>query len=176
MAAVRRPREVDRVRRLAPSLAGSPRVNGHRDYVIKAVLHGLTGPLDGKTFPQVMVAMGSNRIQWIADVASYVRTSFRNNGSLATMEDVARVRAATADRKTPWTIPELEASLPRLLVPAAVMEGNRQPRRGIQHRRPTPKSGYNYVVSAAGALTFLGGRPACRNRRACGSRSNCRNR
>ena len=28
---------------MAPRLAGSPRVNGHRDYVIKAVLHGLTG-------------------------------------------------------------------------------------------------------------------------------------
>ena len=31
---------------LAPSLAGSPRVNGHRDYSIKAVMHGLVGPLD----------------------------------------------------------------------------------------------------------------------------------
>ena len=32
---------------MAPRLVGSPRVNGHRDYVIKAVLHGMTGPLDG---------------------------------------------------------------------------------------------------------------------------------
>ena len=28
---------------MAPPLAGSPRVNGHRDYIVKAVLHGLTG-------------------------------------------------------------------------------------------------------------------------------------
>ena len=140
---------------LAPSLAGSPRVNGHRDYVIKAVLHGLTGSLDGKTFPQVMVAMGSNKDQWIADVASYVRTSFGNNGSLATMEDVARVRAATVDRKMPWTIPELEASLPRLLVPAASWKVT-----ASHEGHPTPQAnaegGYNYTASAAGVLTFLG--------------------
>jgi len=140
---------------LAPSLAGSPRVNGHRDYVIKAVLHGLTGPLDGKTFPQVMVAMGSNKDQWIADVASYVRNSFGNNGSLATPEDVTRVRAATADRKAAWTIPELEASLPRLLVPAASWKVT-----ASHEGHPTPQAnaegGYNYVASAAGVLTFLG--------------------
>jgi len=140
---------------LAPSLAGSPRVNGHRDYVIKAVLHGLTGPLDGKTFPQVMVAMGSNKDQWIADVASYVRNSFGNSGSLATSEDVARVRAATADRKTSWTIPELEASLPRLLVPAASWKVT-----ASHEGHPTPQAnaegGYNYTASAAGVLTFLG--------------------
>ena len=35
---------------LAPPLAGSPRVQGHRDYVIKTLLHGLTGPVAGKTF------------------------------------------------------------------------------------------------------------------------------
>ena len=29
---------------MAPPLAGSPRVNGHRDYVIKTLLKGLTGP------------------------------------------------------------------------------------------------------------------------------------
>ena len=33
---------------MAPSLVGSPRVNGHRDYVIKTLLHGLTGPIEGK--------------------------------------------------------------------------------------------------------------------------------
>ena len=30
---------------MAPPLAGSPRVNGHRDYVIKVLLKGMTGPL-----------------------------------------------------------------------------------------------------------------------------------
>ena len=63
------------------------------------MLHGLAGPIDGKTYPQVMVAMGSNKDQWVADVASYVRNSFGNTGAFATSADVARVRAATGDRK-----------------------------------------------------------------------------
>jgi len=32
---------------MAPPVAGAPRVNGHRDYIIKTLLKGLTGPLAG---------------------------------------------------------------------------------------------------------------------------------
>jgi hypothetical protein len=100
---------------MAPPLAGSPRVNGHRDYVIKTLLKGLTGPLGDARYSEVMVPMGTNTDAWIASVASYVRTSFGNAGGFVTPADVARVRAATASRKTPWTLPELEASLPHRL-------------------------------------------------------------
>ncbi len=98
---------------MAPPLAGSPRVNGHRDYVIKTLLKGLTGPLGTSSYSEVMVPMGTNNDQWIAAVASYIRTSFGNAGGFVTPADVARVRAATANRKTPWTLPDLEATLPR---------------------------------------------------------------
>jgi mono/diheme cytochrome c family protein len=97
---------------MAPALAGSPRVLGHRDYVIKALLHGLTGPIEGNTYPGVMVPMGANKDEWIAAVGSFVRNNFGNRGSFITPEDVARVRAQTADRKTMWTIESLLASLP----------------------------------------------------------------
>jgi mono/diheme cytochrome c family protein len=140
---------------LAPSLVGSVRVNGHRDYVIKSLLHGLAGPVDGKAYPQVMVAMGSNKDQWISDVTSYVRNSFGNTGTFATPQDVARVRSSTGDRKTPWTVAELEASLPRPLVPDGswkVTASHDQP--------PAPQAnaegGYNFLGNAAGALSFLG--------------------
>ncbi len=99
---------------LAPPLAASPRVQGHRDYVIKVLLKGLTGPLDGKTYRDVMVPMGGTD-EWIAGIASYVRTSFGNSGGLVTPADVARVRTEIAARKDPWTIGELEASLPKPL-------------------------------------------------------------
>jgi mono/diheme cytochrome c family protein/glucose/arabinose dehydrogenase len=99
---------------MAPALAGSPRVQGHRDYVIKLLMRGMTGPLDGKTYRDVMVPM-DNTDEWIAGIASYVRTSFGNTGDMVTPVDVARVRAEIAGKKTPWTIAELEASLPRLL-------------------------------------------------------------
>jgi hypothetical protein len=55
--------------------------------------------------------------EWIAGIASYVRSSFGNTGGTVTPADVARVRAATEARKTPWTVAELEASLPRSLDP-----------------------------------------------------------
>ena len=139
---------------LAPSFAGSPRVNGHRDYVIKVLLHGLAGPIEGRRYPQVMVAMGSNKDQWIADIASYVRNTFGNTGLLVTPEDVARVRAM-GDRKAPWTVEELEASLPRALTPdgtwkmTASHEGQPMP-------HPNAAGGYNYRSGAAGAVDFLG--------------------
>ena len=99
---------------LGPPLAGSPRVQGHRDYVIKVLLKGLGGPLDGRTYRDVMVPMPGTD-EWVANIASYVRSSFGNSGGMVTPADVARVRAETAGRKAPWTLPELEASLPRPL-------------------------------------------------------------
>ena len=100
---------------MAPPIAGSPRVNGHRDYVVKAVLHGLTGPVDNKTYTDVMMPMGVNNDEWVAAISSFVRRSFGNTGGFITPADVARVRAATADRKAMWTLPELIASLPSAL-------------------------------------------------------------
>ena len=100
---------------MAPPLAGSPRVQGHRDYVIKTLLHGMTGRSAARPTGQVMVPMGAQNDQWIANIASYVRNSFGNSASFITPADVARVRAATTARKTPWTVAELEGALPRLL-------------------------------------------------------------
>jgi mono/diheme cytochrome c family protein len=100
---------------MAPSLAGSPRVNGHRDYVIRTLLHGLTGPLGDRTYSEVMVPMGANTDDWIAAAASYVRTSFGNAGGLVTPGDVARVRASSSTRRTPWTLDELIGVVPSQL-------------------------------------------------------------
>ena len=100
---------------MAPALAGSPRVNGHRDYIVKAILHGLTGPVDTKTYTDVMMPMGTQDDDWVAAIASFVRRSFGNTGGLVVPADVARVRAGTASRKSMWTVPELIASLPAAL-------------------------------------------------------------
>jgi hypothetical protein len=100
---------------MGPALAGSPRVQGHRDYVIKTLLQGMTGPLAGQTFTQVMLPMGAQNDQWVATMASYIRNNFGNSASFVTANDVARVRRTTANRKTMWTFEELEASLSRLV-------------------------------------------------------------
>ena len=124
---------------MAPSLVGSPRVLGHTDYVIKTLLHGMTGPLDGKTYPAgVMMPLGANNDQWIASIASYVRNSFGNRAPFVTEAEVAAIRASTSARKAMWTPEELEGSVPRLLL-----------------AQPSWKVTASHNVEAApGALTF----------------------
>jgi glucose/arabinose dehydrogenase/mono/diheme cytochrome c family protein len=99
----------------APALASSPRVVGHHDYLIKVLLHGLTGPVAGNSYTEVMVPMGQSGDEWVAAIASYVRNSFGNRASLVAPAEVARVRAATSDRKALWTAAELEGSLPKMI-------------------------------------------------------------
>ena len=101
---------------LAPSLVGSARLLGHRDYVVKVLLHGLTGPIDGRRYggEGVMVAMGTNTDEWIADVASYIRNAFGNSAIFVPPDYVAAVRKAAA-RRSPWTMEELEPTIPMLL-------------------------------------------------------------
>ena len=111
---------------MGPPIAGSPRVQGHREYVISTIMHGLTGPLDDKTYTNVMVAMGAQTNDWVAAIASYVRNDFGNTGSYVTAADVARVRAATANRKTPWTAAEIDKTLP-VLVPSDADVDARRP-------------------------------------------------
>ncbi|HEX6924132.1 MAG TPA: c-type cytochrome [Longimicrobiaceae bacterium] len=99
-------------RTIAPALAGSPRVQGHPEYVIKTLLHGLTGPVGGNTYAGgIMLAMGENDDDWIAAVASYVRRGLGNEASPVTPEEVARVRASS-QRTEPWSYDELVASIP----------------------------------------------------------------
>ncbi len=100
---------------IGPALAGSPRVQGHRDYVVKVLLNGLTGPVGNKSYPEMMVPMGVNTDEWIAAAASYVRNSFGNTSGFVTPYDVRRVRAETRSRKAPWTVAELEPALPRIM-------------------------------------------------------------
>jgi mono/diheme cytochrome c family protein/glucose/arabinose dehydrogenase len=124
---------------MAPSLAASARVQGHRDYVIKTLLHGMDGPIDGKSYAAgVMAPMGTNKDEWVAAIASYVRNAFGNVGTFVTEADVARVRTATGDRRSFWKVDELVASLP---APLEVL--------------PTWKASASHNPSqAAGALNF----------------------
>ncbi len=105
--------------KLAPPLAGSARVQAHRDYLVKVLLGGLIGPVNGENYAGgVMASMSTNTDEWIADIASYVRNSFGNTGTFVTPQQVAALRKATM-RKTPWTLPELEPTVPALLTGTA---------------------------------------------------------
>jgi mono/diheme cytochrome c family protein len=101
----------------APALAGSARVIGHRDYVIRTMLHGLTGPVDGRKYAEVMAPMAAASDASLADIASFIRNSFGNSASVVTEADIARVRKSTAARTTMWTVEELARALPRPRIP-----------------------------------------------------------
>jgi mono/diheme cytochrome c family protein/glucose/arabinose dehydrogenase len=103
----------------APALAGSSRVTGHRDYVIRTLLHGLTGPLDGRKYAEVMPSIAASSDRSIADIASFIRNGFGNSAASVTEADVARTRTATAGRATMWTVEELTRALPRPRIPDA---------------------------------------------------------
>ena len=93
---------------MGPSLAGSPRVNGNPGSSISTVIYGMEGALDGKTYAAgIMAPMGANDDKWIANVISYVRTSFGNIGRPVTAEMVAAVRKADK-RDGHWTQESIE--------------------------------------------------------------------
>ena len=81
----------------APPLVGSPRVKGDKILVIQLLLNGMRGPVDGKTYPDMMPSMGGNDDTWIASVLSYIRNSSElgNKSSVVTPAEVAEVRANT---------------------------------------------------------------------------------
>jgi mono/diheme cytochrome c family protein len=99
-------------RRMAPPLSGSPRVNGRPEYIISALLCGLAGPVDDQSYTGLMVAMRSYDDQWIADVASYVRTDLENSATMITTNQVAAVRRRIGDRADPFSVPELLLTMP----------------------------------------------------------------
>jgi mono/diheme cytochrome c family protein/glucose/arabinose dehydrogenase len=101
---------------LAPSLVENARVLGHREYVIQVLLHGLTGEIDGVSYPGgIMAPMGTNTDEWIADAANFVRNSFGNTASFITPAHVATVRKSSGARTTMWTLPELLDATPTLM-------------------------------------------------------------
>ncbi|NBV38690.1 MAG: cytochrome c [Verrucomicrobia bacterium] len=92
-----------------PPLANSSIAVGDATLPIKFILHGLMGPLTvgGTTYNSMMPAVAGVNDQEIADVLTYVRQSFGNQGTLVTPDQVKAVREANASRTTPWTTTEL---------------------------------------------------------------------
>lgn len=100
---------------LAPSMVGSPRILGNGNSMVRTILHGMTGPIDGKTYPGVMAPMNTQDDEWIANVATFVRNSFGNKAAPISKEFVAALRKESGERATPWTQEELEALDPPML-------------------------------------------------------------
>lgn len=93
----------------APPLVGSARVNGDQQTLIRILLHGMTGPVDGKEYPDVMPPMGQNDDEYIASVISYIRSDFGEKPSRVRPSLVEQVRKETQGRKAYWTLQELQS-------------------------------------------------------------------
>ncbi len=94
----------------APPFAGSKRMNDNAS-LINILLHGLTGPVDGQEYTDIMAPFGAvNSDEWVADVVSYLNFNFGDNktGKYMVMPgEVKTLREKHADRKTLWTMEEL---------------------------------------------------------------------
>lgn len=97
-----------------PPLVNSERVNGDPERVIRIVLHGLQGPIEGTTYPAVMPAFGlGSPYNWndqrISEVLTYIRSEWGHEASPITAEEVTAIRTAVGARAQPWTLDELNA-------------------------------------------------------------------
>ena len=88
--------------RLATPLRQSKWVLGHEDPLIRIVLNGLKGDL-------LMPPMSTLDDQQLAAILTYVRRAWGHEAGPVAAETVARVRAGSAGRQTPWTVKELAA-------------------------------------------------------------------
>lgn len=99
---------------LAPPLAGSKTVR-QGDALLRVLLNGLEGPIEGKTYESQMIPQNTNSDQWLADISSYIRNAFGNSGPLVDSKQVKNLRKEVTSRTKPWTIEELRALSPQPL-------------------------------------------------------------
>lgn len=102
---------------VAPPLNGSEWVTGPPDRLARIVMHGLYGPLTvaGTEWNHHMPGFteaGLADDRSIAAVLTYVRRAWDNAADPVDPNLVAKVRAATADRRLPWTAAELLGNVP----------------------------------------------------------------
>jgi mono/diheme cytochrome c family protein len=95
---------------LAPSLVGSPRLKGDPGMAIRILLHGLTGPVNGKTYNGPMAPQATYSDAELADVISYVREHLNGSGTIW-QGNIRGIREKYKDRKTYWTLDELAAEI-----------------------------------------------------------------
>jgi len=92
-----------------PPLAGSDWLGKSNETLIKIVLHGLMGEVEvnGAKYNNVMSPWGSAlNDEEVANVLTYVRTSWGNNGQAVKPEEVKTVREANKGH-APWQAAEL---------------------------------------------------------------------
>ncbi len=98
---------------MAPPLAGSQRVQGHPEYIIRVLLHGMEGPIESTSYTgNIMTPMAHQSDEWIADVLSFIRNGLSNDASLITADQVKALREKSKDDKKPYKYEILKNAIP----------------------------------------------------------------
>ena len=96
---------------IAPALTGSARVRGPAAGLVPVLLHGLTGPIAGRSYQgAIMVpasALGVVRDDRLAELISFIRHAWGNQAPPVTAEEVKSFRRRYPGRQSPWTDAEL---------------------------------------------------------------------
>jgi glucose/arabinose dehydrogenase/mono/diheme cytochrome c family protein len=100
----------------APPLVGaSPLQFSQKNTAIRILLGGLTGQVEGKTYPAEMPSMAANSDGWIANVLSYARYEFGNRGDgkkntspVVKRLEIRKIREEIKGRNKAWTLDELK--------------------------------------------------------------------
>jgi mono/diheme cytochrome c family protein len=98
-----------------PPVVGSDWSTGPAATVVRIILDGLEGPIlvAGAMYNLPMPGWREQLTdEQVAAVTTYIRQWGENDAGPVTADSVASVRAATADRKRPWTAPELRPPRP----------------------------------------------------------------
>lgn len=94
-----------------PPLVDTEWVTGDKGRLIRVVLHGLTGEITvgDETYSGAMPPWKSFLDDdETAALLTYIRTSWGNDATEITPDEVAAVRSATEERRDPWTQQELD--------------------------------------------------------------------
>jgi mono/diheme cytochrome c family protein len=89
------------------------------NHLVKILLAGMQGPVQvkGTTYNNAMPPWSQLKDDQIAAILSYIRSEWGNAAVPITADYVKTVRAASGDRKDPWTQKELKA-IPAETIPA----------------------------------------------------------
>ena len=98
-----------------PLVKASPLQFSEKYTAIRILLGGLTGPVEGKTYPSEMPSMAANSDGWIVDVLSYARYEFgnkapgkKNISPVVKRDEIKKIREEMKGRDKPWTLEELK--------------------------------------------------------------------
>jgi mono/diheme cytochrome c family protein len=89
------------------------------NHLVKILLAGMQGPVQvkGTTYNNAMPPWSQLKDDQIAAILTYIRSEWGNAAVPITADYVKTVRAASGDRKDPWTQKELKA-IPAEIIPA----------------------------------------------------------